>query len=235
MLLRSEHKHDPSTLSAYWSQPIDCLLAGLQSTPSGLSAADARQRLLQSGPNALDTRRHISAIRLFLNQIRTPLVLILIVAAVISAIVQEWVDASIILIIVFGSALLSFAQEYRASTAVEKLRARVNVKATALRDRQPQAILSEAVVPGDVILLVAGSLIPADGVLLEANDCFVNQAVLTGESFPVEKQPGLTAVDAPWPRAPTASSWAPPSGAAPRVSSWYTRGTPPSSVRSPRA
>ena len=193
----SERVQDASILSAYWSQPIDRLLASLHSAPSGLSVADARQRLLHLGPNALDTKRHMPAFMLFINQLRTPLVLILVFAAAVSAIVHEWVDASVILVIVLGSALLSFAQEYRAGTAVEKLRARVKVKATALRDGQPQSILTEDVVPGDVILLVAGSLIPTDGILLEAKDCFVNQAVLTGESFPVEKQPGLAAADAP--------------------------------------
>jgi hypothetical protein len=71
-----ERGQDPSILSAYWSQPIDHLLASLQSTPGGLSAADAHQRLLQVGPNTLDTRRQITAFRLFLNQVRTPLVVL---------------------------------------------------------------------------------------------------------------------------------------------------------------
>ena len=65
-----------------------------------------------------------------------------------------------------------------------------------LRDGEPQMLLSEQVVPGDVVLLSAGSLIPADGVVLEANDFFVNQAVLTGETFPVEKKPGTVAANA---------------------------------------
>lgn len=70
------------------------------------------------------------------------------------------------------------------------LRAQVIVKATVLRDGQPQSIPAEEVVPGDVVLLSAGSLIPADGLLLEARDFFVHEAVLTGETFPAEKKPG---------------------------------------------
>ena len=107
---------------------------------------------------------------------------------IVSAFAQEWIDATIILLIILGSSLLGFWQEYRASTAVAKLQARVTIKATVLRDGQPQTIPAAAVVPGDVVLLAAGSLIPADGVLLVAKDFFVSQAVLTGETFPVEKK-----------------------------------------------
>jgi Mg2+-importing ATPase len=106
---------------------------------------------------------------------------------------QDWTDAVIILLIVLGSAGLSFVQEYSAGQAAGRLRAQLALKATVLRDGAPQAVPTETLVPGDVLLLAAGSLIPADAVLLEARDCFVNQAVLTGETFPVEKQPGPVA------------------------------------------
>jgi Mg2+-importing ATPase len=128
---------------------------------------------------------------LFLSQFRSPLVLILIFAALVSAFVGEWADASIVLVVVLGSTMLGFVQEYRASNAVEKLRSRVTIKSSVLRDGQPQLLPSEQIVPGDAVLLSAGSLIPADGVVLEANDFFVNQAVLTGETYPVEKRPGI--------------------------------------------
>jgi Mg2+-importing ATPase len=124
--------------------------------------------------------------QLFLNQFKSPLTLILIFAAAASITAREWVDATVVLLIVMGSATLSFVQEYRASMALEKLRARVSIKATVLRDGQPQSIPASEIVPGDVVLLSAGSLVPADGVLLEAKDFYINQAVLTGETFPVE-------------------------------------------------
>jgi Mg2+-importing ATPase len=177
----------------YWSLPIDRLLSQLRSTPQGLSTADACQRLEHFGPNALKAHERATALVAFLNQFKNPLVLILVFAAVISAFMQEWTDAAIVLVIILGSAILSFVQEFSASTAVEKLRARVTIKATVLRDGKPQPIPAEEIVPGDVVLLSAGSLIPADGVVLDAKDFFVSQAVLTGETFPVEKEPGTVA------------------------------------------
>ncbi len=105
---------------------------------------------------------------------------------------QEWTDTAIILVL--GSAALSFFQELRATTAVEKLHVRVAIKATVLRDGKSQMIPADELVPGDVVVLSVGSLIPADGVVLDARDYFVSQAVLTGEPFPVEKKPGIVAL-----------------------------------------
>jgi Mg2+-importing ATPase len=183
-------------LDHYWSQPPEDLLRALGSSPAGLSEQEAGLRLRQYGPNTLTARRRTSALRLLLGQLRTPLVLILLFAAAVSAVVGEWVDASVILTIVLGSSLLSFAQEYRATAAVDRLRERVRITASVLRDGLSRDIPAEEVVPGDVVCLAAGSLIPADGIVLDVKDCFVNQAVLTGESFPVAKEPHPVALDA---------------------------------------
>ena len=179
-----------TSTSAYWSRPVADLLSELHGTPDGLSTTEARERLQQVGLNVLKPRRHDSALRLFIAQFTSPLVLILIFAAIISAIAGEWTDAIIVIIIVLASATLGFIQEYSASNAVEKLRAQVTIKANVLRDGKVQSIPAEEVVPGDIVQLSAGSLIPADGIVLEARDFFVNQAVLTGETFPVEKKAG---------------------------------------------
>jgi Mg2+-importing ATPase len=180
----------------YWSLAAGNLLASLCSAPEGLSAEEADRRLVQLGPNALETKKKATAPGVFLNQFKSPIILILLFATGVSAVLKDWVDALIILVIVLGSALLSFFQEYSASTAAEKLRSQVTVKASVLRDGQARQVPAEEVVPGDVVLLSAGNLVPADGVLLEAHDFFVNQAVLTGETFPVEKCPDPVATDA---------------------------------------
>jgi Mg2+-importing ATPase len=171
-------------------------MVALRSRPEGLPAAEAKQRLLDHGPNTIRDHQRVTAIRLLLAQFANPLVLMLIFAVAVSASVGDWLDAAVVMIIVLGSGALGFAQEYRASTAVARLRARVTLKSTVLRDGHAIAIPSADIVPGDVVLLLAGSLIPGDGVVLEANDFFVNQAVLTGETFPVEKKPGVAAADA---------------------------------------
>jgi Mg2+-importing ATPase len=185
-----------ATPAAYWSLSSEQLLSALRSTSSGLQQADAESRLKQYGLNALKVQRRATALGLFLSQFKSPLVLILIFAAIVSAFLGEWTDASIVLAVVFGSTILGFAQEYSASNAVEKLRSQVTIKSSVLRGGQPQMLPSEQVVPGDVALLSAGSLIPADGVVLEANDFFVNQAVLTGETFPMEKKAGIVSAKA---------------------------------------
>ncbi len=174
---------------SYWSKTPEQLFYNLSTSSNGLTTTDAEQRLKQYGGNDIDARQQATAFRLLLSQFKSPLVLILIFAAIISGIVGEWVDASIVLVIILGSTVLGFAQEYSASNAVEKLRQQVLLKSDILRDGQFSMLPSEQVVPGDIVALSAGSLVPADGVVLEANDFFVNQAVLTGETFPVEKKP----------------------------------------------
>jgi Mg2+-importing ATPase len=182
--------------NAFWSEPPERLLERLGSTREGLAAAEAAARLRRQGPNALRPPSRFAPLRLLARQFESPLVAILVFAAVVAAIVRDWTDAAIVLLILLGSGLLGFAQEYRASAAVERLRARVRARARVLRDGAPVSLPIEEVVVGDVALLSAGSLIPADGIVLEARDLFVGQAALTGEAFPTEKRPGTSAPDA---------------------------------------
>ena len=185
-----------ATPANYWNIAPEQLLTTLSATSTGLQQADAEQRFKQYGPNTIKAQQKTTAVRLLLSQFKSPLVLILIFAAIVSGFVGEWVDASIVLAIVLGSTILGFVQEFTAGNAVEKLRAQVTIKSSVLRSAQPQTIPSEQVVPGDVVVLSAGSLIPADGIVLEAKDFFVNQAVLTGETFLVEKKPGTVPANA---------------------------------------
>jgi Mg2+-importing ATPase len=175
----------------FWSLSTEELFALTNSSVAGINSSEATRRISQIGKNVLDVKKHASALNLFLNQFRSPIILILLFATVLSAVLKDWADSVIILLIVLGSALLSFFQEFNASNAAEKLQAQISSRANVLRDGQTQSILVEDVTVGDIVLLSAGSLIPADGVLTEAKDFFVNQAVLTGETFPVEKMPGI--------------------------------------------
>jgi Mg2+-importing ATPase len=181
----------------FWSETPERLLARLAAAPDGLSSSEAADRLARFGPNRVGDERRVSAARLLLRQFASPLVLILVFGAVVSIILREWVDATIILAIVLGSALLSFFQEYRASQAVLALRQRLALSSRTIRDGAVQPIDCVRLVPGDIVLLSAGNMVPADGLILEASDFLVTEAALTGESLPVEKSCGSVAADAP--------------------------------------
>ena len=184
-----------SNVERYWAVPTAQLLSALDAGQSGLDADAAAQRLQRYGRNVLAEHARRQWLRLLLSRFASPLVLILIVAALVSLVLREWVDALIVLGIMLLTAVLSFVQEYRASVAVDALRSRVTVRAKVWRDGQPQSIATELVVPGDVVELSAGGLVPADARVLEARDCFVNQALLTGETLPVEKRAGECQAD----------------------------------------
>jgi len=164
-----------------------------QDTIHGLSAAEARERLVQFGPNELTSARRLTRLRQFLSFFSNPLVIILLIASVISAFVGEPVDAAIIALVVLLSVALNFIQTSRSQRAAERLRAQVAPTSRALRDGLWTEVPRREIVPGDVIQLSAGDLVPADALLLEARDLHVNQAALTGESLPVEKYAGTSA------------------------------------------
>lgn len=194
---KSSHQATASRVpDSYWTLTPDQLFTALETTGNGIQQSDATVRIKKYGLNALKEQRKNTAVGLLLGQFRSPLVLILIFAAIVSPPLGEWTDAGIVLAVVIGSTMLGFTQEYRAGNAIEKLRSQVTIKSKVLRGGKPEMVPSEQVVPGDVVMLSAGSLVPADGIVLETNDFFVNQAVLTGEAFPVEKTPGIVPAEA---------------------------------------
>jgi Mg2+-importing ATPase len=160
----------------------------LESTKAGLSSAEARRRLAESGPNRVEPAAARSLPRELLLRLRNPLVLLLLAAGALSAAAGAGTDAGLILAMVGLSVGLDVFQEHRASKAVERLRETVALRCTVLRDGVAGEVDVATVVPGDVVLLVPGERVPADGRLLEADHLFVNQGLLTGESFPAAKQ-----------------------------------------------
>jgi Mg2+-importing ATPase len=181
----------------YWSLTAPELLAAVSADAQGLSGTEAARRLRQHGPNTLRAQQSLSRLRLLGNQLRSPLLFLLVFAAVASAATREWIDSGIVLAVVFATVAIGYSREYGAHRAVEALRDRVRTRAQALRDGRVQAVAVEELVPGDVVLLSAGSLVPADAVVLESTDCYVSEAALTGESFPAQKCAGAVAPDAP--------------------------------------
>jgi len=168
---------------------------------AGLTTQEAQARLDQFGPNEPAAKeRHSFGAELW-HAFANPLVLILVIAATVSAFTGDRVDAAIIGIIVLLSTAIDLTQSYRSQQAIEKLRAQVAPTATALRDGEWKEIRRRDVVPGDIVRLSAGDLVPADARLLTARGLYVLQAALTGESLPAEKQataePASTKADAP--------------------------------------
>lgn len=181
----------------YWTLPVKDLLRQYESSLAGVSSAEAARRLVECGANRLRDAGKTRALLILFAQFKSPLVLILVFAALISILTGGMVDTLILLGIITASALLGFVQEYHAGNAVEQLRQRVRLMVTVRRDGQTQEVAYDEIVPGDIVLLSAGSLIPADGIVLKANDFFANEAVMTGETFPVEKRPGVVDLEAP--------------------------------------
>jgi len=171
----------------FWSVPAADLLRNLDSSIDGLAAATAAQRSAKAGANGLDDRPRARTARLLLRQFTSPIVLLLIGAALLSWLVHDSSDARIILAIVIVSGLLGFWQEHDAARTVDKLLAVVELNTIVRRDGRPTRIPVAGVVPGDVVELSAGSGVPADCRVLESRDLFVDEATLTGETYPVEK------------------------------------------------
>ncbi|MGD6808457.1 MAG: cation-translocating P-type ATPase [Candidatus Bathyarchaeia archaeon] len=154
----------------------------------GITQQEAKNRLTQYGPNELKKEKGKSPIKLFLGQFTDVLMIILLIATGLSIAVGEQVDAIIILIIVFASAILGFTQEYRSEKAVEALKKMTSPTALVIRDGKETKIQASEIVPGDILLLYAGDKVPADARLIEAHTLKVEEAALTGESTAVDKE-----------------------------------------------
>lgn len=183
--------------SDFWQVPLAELEHRLGSGPHGLTDEEASRRLLRFGPNVIGATRRQGFLRKTAGRLRNPLVLVLITAALISALTGEIGSFVIISIVVLLSVLLDSLQEYRAETAADRLKAAVALTERALRNGRETTIKAEALVPGDLVVLAAGDLVPADGRLVMAKDFFVNEALLTGESYPAEKHAISEGIQAP--------------------------------------
>jgi Mg2+-importing ATPase len=181
-----------SPASPYWAVGAETLLLRLRSSTTGLSSTDAVNRLQEHGPNQIREQARLTRLGVLLSQLRSPLLLVLVFAAVASGLTGEWADAAIVLLIVVATVGVGYRREYSAHTAAAALQAHVRLQTRILRDGRETSAATESVVPGDVVVLSAASIVPADGIILEATDFFVSEAILTGESFPVEKHPGVT-------------------------------------------
>jgi Ca2+-transporting ATPase len=171
----------------YYDETADAVLKALNTSENGLSSEEAENRLKKYGKNELKAEEKTSVLKLFFSQFKSFLILILMAAALVSAFLGEFIDASVILFTVFVAGVLGFVQEYRAEESIKLLKSLTSPEALIVRDGKEIKVPSSALVPGDILLLQAGDRIPADARLLEALSLRIDESSLTGESVPVGK------------------------------------------------
>ncbi len=172
-----------------WYQlEIQQIFEKLKTTERGLTTDEARERLLKFGPNRLAAEGKISRLQILLHQFKSPLIYILLIAAVVTFFLEEYKDTGVITAVVLLNALIGYIQEVKAEKQVRALKRMVVAKARVLRDGKEVEIDGEAVVPGDIVLLASGGRIPADVRLLKTIELRTDESMLTGESLPAEKK-----------------------------------------------
>lgn len=177
-----------------WQFTLDKLAIFLETdSERGLVGEQAERRHTELGPNELPEAPPPSLVKLFLSQFTSVIVWVLIGAAIISGLLEDWLDAAAILTIVFLNSLLGFVQEFRAERSLAALRKMSVAMARVVRSGVLQSIPARELVPGDLILLEAGDRIPADARLVYTTNFQTQEASLTGESTPVQKDAGVIA------------------------------------------
>ncbi len=182
-------------LKVFWQYDVKDVIVSLQTSTDGLSATEAAKRLAANSITTKVKSPILADILLFLSQFKSPLVLLLVAAVILSGIMGETSDVFIISFILLATGIMGFIQERRAGKAVEKLRSIIRTKVKVLRDGKESEVFTEDIVQGDILLFSAGDIIPADCLLIEEKDLHVNEATLTGETYPAEKSVGMIPAD----------------------------------------
>ncbi len=180
-------------MAKHWHHtPGEAVVALLQSdSKRGLDEFEVKHRQERFGPNIITGKVGKGPLLRFLLQFHQPLIYILLVAGVVTALLQEWVDSGVILGVVLVNAVIGFLQEAKALEAIAALAQTMVAEATVVRAGAKRRISSAEVVPGDLILLQSGDKVPADMRLIDLRDLQVDESTLTGESVPVKKKRGV--------------------------------------------
>jgi Ca2+-transporting ATPase len=187
---------DGAAQQAWHALEADQVFESLGSGKDGLESAEALQRLEQYGPNKLSEKKKQGPLVRFLLQFHNVLIYVLLAAAVVTALMQHWVDTGVILAVVVINSLIGFIQEGKAEKALEGIRRMLSLEAVVIRDGKRHKIPAEDLVPGDLVALESGDRVPADMRLTEVRDLKIEESPLTGESEAVEKHSGTVSGDA---------------------------------------
>jgi calcium-translocating P-type ATPase len=187
---------EPALVRPPHASDIADILRRLQSSPEGLSSAEAQKRLERYGPNILPRTGGDSALKLLARQIHNPLIYVLLVSSILAILLGKPLDGAVVLGVVIINTIIGFLQEYRAGRAIEALIDMVPENARVLRDGARVSLPAAQLVPGDIISLASGDKVPADLRLMSVRNLRVDESPLTGESVPVEKTVATVNADA---------------------------------------
>ncbi len=162
-------------------------MESLDSGPKGLTAPEAARRLKEFGPNRLTPQKKRGPLARFISQFHNVLIYLLLIAAVITALLEHWVDSGVIIGVVLVNALIGFIQEGKAEKALDAIKKMLSLNALVLRENVKTTVPAEELVPGDLVFLQSGDKVPADLRLVSVKSLRIDEAALTGESVPVEK------------------------------------------------
>jgi Ca2+-transporting ATPase len=179
-----------------WSLLPTDLNKVLNTSQKGITDKEAEARLLIYGSNTFHTKEKIKALPIFLKQFVSPLIFLLVGAAVLTGILHEWVNTAVISFAVLLNVLLGFYHEYHAENTLDKLTTYIKDRARVIRDGREEEIDSSLLVPGDLVKLSYGSRVPADARIVSLNNLRIDEAVLTGESIPIEKKEDIVSLKA---------------------------------------
>lgn len=171
----------------HYFEEIESVLKSQESSKNGIDPSQAQKRLEKYGHNKLDEGKKKSVFARFLEQLKDPMIIVLIAAAVISGFAHEIADSIIIMVVVVLNSILGVVQEGKAEKAIEALQKMSSPFSKVRRNGQVMQVKSDEIVPGDIVLLEAGDSIPADMRIIEASSFKIEEASLTGESVPTEK------------------------------------------------
>jgi len=181
----------------YHSLPIDEVLRKMNTDLGGLKEEEVAKRLAEDGPNNLPEKKQLSKAAIFLRQLKSPLILILIAAGLATIILRDWADAIVIFLAVGLNSLIGFFQENKTNNILRELKKAVENKAIILRNGAKKEIISAGLVKGDIVILNAGERVPADIRLTETHSLKIDESPLTGEWIAAEKKAEEISLDAP--------------------------------------
>ena len=186
---------ESSDTESWHAEPLEEVYKRLETSAEGLSSEEASERLEREGLNEVEAEEGTSPLEIFIEQYKTALIWVLIVAAVVMAAVGHTIDAGVIAGVVVFITVFGFLQDYRAEQSIQALKEMSTTYATVLRDGEKREIDAKNVVPGDVVFFSSGDIVPADARIVEENNLRTDEAALTGESVGVSKEPGVVDED----------------------------------------